>query len=239
MGRGVRLAVVVAILVGSAGFAALVIRWAADHPSEFQFGLGLSFVAFGVGPAVLHLTAGDQFLRRHFGVSGAGRVRRAFRSGWAGVLLGAAMLGLHYLDRQAEAVTAEAQVQAALGRGDTPPPRPGTGRGRRTPTRRRSGWTRRARRPARRGSAYLHLGEFDRALADLDGAARLAPADAGVVYNRGLARARLGDDAGALADFSEAVRLDPGLARAYQARAVGPRPGRERRPGRGGLAAGR
>ena len=72
----------------------------------------------------------------------------------------------------------------------------------------------------RRGSAYLHLGENDRALADLDAAARLAPGDAALVYNRGLARARLGDNAGALADFSEAIRLDPGLARAYQARAV-------------------
>ena len=218
MRRGLHLAVVAAILLGSAGFAVLVIRWADTHPTGFQLVLGLTFVALGAGLMVLHLTASDAFLHRHFGEPGAGRMRRSLRSGWAGVVLGAAMLGLYYLDRHAKSITAEAQFQVAFDRG-------------RTAAQARD-WQSAADAyseairmdPAsadalrRRGSAYLHLGEFDRALADLDGAARLDPADAGTVYNRGLARARLGDDAGALADFSEAIRLNPELARAYQAR---------------------
>ena len=218
MRRGLHLAVVAAILLGSVGFAALLIWWAEGHRAAFQFALGLGLIVIGAGLTVLRRTASDAFLRRHFGEPGAGRMRRARWEGWVAMLAGAAMLGLLYLDRKVEAITAQAQFQAALDRGLT--------------AARTHDWQAAADAyseairldPAsadalrRRGAAYLHLGELDRAVADLDGAARLDPADAGTVYNRGLARARLGDDAGALADFTEAVRLNPGLARAYQAR---------------------
>jgi Flp pilus assembly protein TadD len=218
MSRGCSLAVVAAVLAGSAGLAALVIWWAEGHRAEFQTVFGVGFVVLGAGLTVLRLTAGDEFLRRLFGAPGAAQARRAARGGWVLILLGAAWLGLHYVDRRAEAITAQTRFQAALNRGVT--------------AAKAQDWPAAAEAFSeairldpgsadalhRRGVAYLRLGEFDRAVADLDAAARLAPADAAVVYNRGLAKARLGDDAGALADFTEAIRLKPGLARAYQAR---------------------
>ena len=147
-------------------------------------------------------------------------MRRALRGGWAGVVLGAAMVGLTTWTARPRRSRPSADSRRPSTAGSPPP---GTGTGRAAA----DAYSEAIRLdPAsvdalrRRGSAYLHLGENDRALADLDAAARLAPGDAASVYNRGLARARLGDNAGALADFSEAIRLDPGLARAYQARAV-------------------
>jgi tetratricopeptide (TPR) repeat protein len=50
---------------------------------------------------------------------------------------------------------------------------------------------------------------FDQALADYDRAARLAPKDAKISYERGLARVEVKQFEGALADFDTAIRLDP------------------------------
>jgi tetratricopeptide (TPR) repeat protein len=67
---------------------------------------------------------------------------------------------------------------------------------------------------ALRGAVFcLALQELDRAVADLDEAARLNPADGWVWYCRGVARWLKGSPALARADFQTAVRTDPGLAR--------------------------
>jgi tetratricopeptide (TPR) repeat protein len=142
----------------------------------------------------------------------------SLREGLIAIALGAAILGFDWVDGWMTAETTRAKVRVALDRGQA--------------AAKAGDWAAAADAYSeaiqldpdnsdalrRRGSAYLHLRENDRALADLDAAGRLRPDDAGTAYNRGLARARLGDATGALADFTEAIRLDPTLARAYQAR---------------------
>src|SRR5262249_14598337 len=155
------------------------------------------------------LTLSDDFLRRHFGGPGADRRRRLWRGGWVGVLLGAALLGLHYLDRWGQATAAEAQFRVGFNRGLSA----AHARDLQTAAEAFSEAIRLdpsdARAYRHRGAAYLHQGEYDRALADLDEALRLAPDDAHAVYNRGVAYVQKNDLDRALADFGEAIRLNP------------------------------
>lgn len=62
------------------------------------------------------------------------------------------------------------------------------------------------------GHAYLELGRFAEAEAELDRAIQTGNRRAQVFHDRGVARAARGDREGAMADFREALRLDPGLA---------------------------
>jgi Zn-dependent protease len=68
---------------------------------------------------------------------------------------------------------------------------------------------------AQRGSAYLQLGDYARAVADFDEAARRQPDLPPVYLNRGRARAALGDYDRAAADYTEALRIDARYAPAY------------------------
>lgn len=208
MTRGVRRAAAVAVPVGAVALVA-GLGWAAGP----RVG-GSLFVS---GAAVLLLGAALTAARLAGARDAPPPAPPFLRSGWAGLLIGAALLGLDAADGR---VAAEVKFQSALSRGQAAAAA-GDWAGaadayseavRLDP---KSGDALRCR-----GTAYLHLGRNDQALADLDAAVALVPPNASLVYNRGLARARLGDGEGALADFSEAVRLDPGLARAYKARAA-------------------
>src|SRR5919202_3517719 len=66
-----------------------------------------------------------------------------------------------------------------------------------------------------RGSAYLAAEQYDRAIADLSEAVRLAPDYAEAFNNRGIAHIRKGAYDRALADLNEATRLKPGYAKAF------------------------
>jgi tetratricopeptide (TPR) repeat protein len=70
-----------------------------------------------------------------------------------------------------------------------------------------------------RGSAWLEMGEYARAIDDFDAAIRLDPSSAWTFNNRGSAWYAKGDLDRAMADFSQAVTLDPGYALAYNNRA--------------------
>jgi tetratricopeptide (TPR) repeat protein len=215
MSRGFRVLVVVSILIVAVALAAVQIREGV-HGVTPVFGLVL--LVLGAAGLTLHLTLSDDILRRHSGEPGADPRREFWRSGWVGVVLGAALLGMHHLDRWIQATAADAQFRAAYNRGLT--------------AARARDWQTAAEafseairhnpgdaRPYRqRGAAYLHQEEPDRALADFDEALRLAPDDARVVYNRGVAWFKKQDYDRALIDFGEAIRLDPNYARAYLAR---------------------
>ena len=65
-----------------------------------------------------------------------------------------------------------------------------------------------------RGSAYLNLGEPERAIEDYSDAIRLNPQLAVAYYNRGNAYFDLAEDERAILDYDEAIRLDPDFAEA-------------------------
>ncbi|HET6970537.1 MAG TPA: tetratricopeptide repeat protein, partial [Phenylobacterium sp.] len=78
-----------------------------------------------------------------------------------------------------------------------------------------------------RGYVYQLRGEWDRAIADYDGALKLglpAAQSVGVVartyVNRGIAYAAKGDDSHAIADYGAAIAADPTVASAYLNRAA-------------------
>ena len=73
---------------------------------------------------------------------------------------------------------------------------------------------------ANRGIAYRRIGEYDRALADIETAFRMRPPQAGLYLERGMVLARMGQNAAALRDFSEALRRDATLIQAYFERAM-------------------
>jgi tetratricopeptide (TPR) repeat protein len=209
MGRWVRWVSAAAVVAGAVALAVGVGRAAGPRAGGVTFLSGAFFLTLGTAVTAAHLA----------GIAPATTAaHRSARSGWVGIALGAAMLGLVWVDGWVATESARQKVQVALERGHT--------------AAKAGDWAGAADAYAeavrldpdnadalrRRGAAYLHLGEYDRALADLDMAARLTPSDVGVVYNRGLARAQLGDAPGAVADFSEVIRLDPTLARAWYAR---------------------
>jgi tetratricopeptide (TPR) repeat protein len=66
-----------------------------------------------------------------------------------------------------------------------------------------------------RGAALSVLGQYERALKDLDEAIRLGQGDALVFVARGFAFAGLGRHERAIADYDEAIRLDPSMPDAY------------------------
>jgi len=71
-----------------------------------------------------------------------------------------------------------------------------------------------------RGRIWIEKEEWERALADLDEAIRLAPADASNHHLRALVHLQRQELDTAIAGFSESIRLDPGLAAAYRDRGL-------------------
>ena len=71
-----------------------------------------------------------------------------------------------------------------------------------------------------RGRIWIEMEDWERALADLDAAIRLAPADAKSHHLRALVLVQKQQLDKAIAGFSEAIRLDPGLAVAYRDRGL-------------------
>jgi len=71
-----------------------------------------------------------------------------------------------------------------------------------------------------RGIAYRRVGDYDRALADIETALRMKPHLAGLYSERGMIFARTGQNTAALRDFDEALRRDANLIQAYFERAM-------------------
>ena len=70
-----------------------------------------------------------------------------------------------------------------------------------------------------RGSAYVSLGEYERAILDFDEAIRLNGADGDAYAKRGNTYAQAGEFRKAVADYDEVVRLNPQYAPVYANRA--------------------
>jgi tetratricopeptide (TPR) repeat protein len=70
-----------------------------------------------------------------------------------------------------------------------------------------------------RGNAFAALGQYDRAMRDLDESVTLDPRNAGGYVNRALVLGKQGDGAAALKDYEEALRIDPKQWQAYYNRA--------------------
>ena len=73
---------------------------------------------------------------------------------------------------------------------------------------------------ANRGVAYRTVGDYDRALADIETALRMRPHLAGLYSERGMIFARTGQNTAALRDFDEALRRNATLIQAYFERAM-------------------
>ena len=71
-----------------------------------------------------------------------------------------------------------------------------------------------------RGIAYRRVGDYDRALADIETVFRMRPHLAGLYAERGMIFARMGQNAAALRDFDEALRRDANLIQVYFERAM-------------------
>ena len=71
-----------------------------------------------------------------------------------------------------------------------------------------------------RGIAWLHLGEYERAVYDFSRVLQIKPTDAIAYLDRGLAWEKLGEHQMAADDFSQAIRLDPGKATPYLLRGI-------------------
>jgi tetratricopeptide (TPR) repeat protein len=71
-----------------------------------------------------------------------------------------------------------------------------------------------------RGSAYLQLADYERAITDYDRAVALNPDDAEVYNNRGTAYAEQGQYERAIADFDQAIALKPNDAEAHNNRGL-------------------
>ncbi|GAB6391389.1 MAG: tetratricopeptide repeat protein [Treponematales bacterium] len=69
-----------------------------------------------------------------------------------------------------------------------------------------------------RGSVYIGLGEYDKAIVDYTEAIRLDPNAADAYNNRGVAYVEKGDNNKAIVDFNQALRLFPNYANAYNNR---------------------
>lgn len=69
-----------------------------------------------------------------------------------------------------------------------------------------------------RGTAFHHLGKYERAIEDFTAAIWLAPGYAEAYTNRGVTHAALGKHDLAIADLSNAVRFNPGYAIGYNNR---------------------
>ena len=68
--------------------------------------------------------------------------------------------------------------------------------------------------------AALELGQYERAIEDLNEAIRLDPQYANAYGHRGSAYGKLGQYEWAIEDFDEAIRLDPQYAEAYNNRGL-------------------
>ena len=69
-----------------------------------------------------------------------------------------------------------------------------------------------------RAYASIQLGNYEKAIRELDQALRMNPKDAWSYHNRGIAKRNLGQHYSAILDYHEAIRLDPNDALAYHNR---------------------
>ena len=84
---------VVVILLVSLGGAALVIWQAREYQIPLGYIVGGGMVVIGTGFFILHVSVSDDHLRRHFGgEENAARMRKLWRDGWLGVLIGVALI---------------------------------------------------------------------------------------------------------------------------------------------------
>ena len=91
-----RLIVVCIVLASAAG--GVILAWQAKaHYIPLFYVIGPLVMAIGVAFSVLHLSVSDDYLRQHFGGDeNARRMRETWRGGWAGVLIGAALIAAQY-----------------------------------------------------------------------------------------------------------------------------------------------
>jgi tetratricopeptide (TPR) repeat protein len=212
MSRGLRVLIVVSVLLLSAALAAGVIWQAEAQGVASSFVLGVILVVVGGGALVMHLTLSDDFLRRQFGEPDVGQVRRTLRGGWVGVLLGAALLGLHYFDQWVQASYARSQFTTAYSKGLSAV----KARDWQTAADALSEAIRLAppdadlaKAYAWRGVARSALKGYYDAIDDFSEALRLDPENALAYRGRGYAWGARKEYDRAFQDYDEAIRLDP------------------------------
>jgi tetratricopeptide (TPR) repeat protein len=71
-----------------------------------------------------------------------------------------------------------------------------------------------------RGNAYIDLGQYARALPDLDHVLEKSPGNHAAYYNRAIARMALGEKDSALADVDQAIQLSPDESGYYLYRSI-------------------
>ena len=96
--RPLGILVLACILIVSGGFAAIII-WQAEAGNishgTTRYLTGGVMVVVGLGLTALHLSVSDERLRMEFGNS-ASQIRKLWRGGWIGALIGAAIIAAEY-----------------------------------------------------------------------------------------------------------------------------------------------
>jgi uncharacterized membrane protein len=92
------LCVTMIVLVSVVSTAILIWQVEAGKISmrSVRYGLGALMIVIGTCFTVLQMTVSDEVLRRYWGEANVDRMRRTWRGGWIGVLLGAAMIAAAY-----------------------------------------------------------------------------------------------------------------------------------------------
>ena len=208
MSRSLRVLVPASILIVTAALMAMVIWQEEVHGVVFVLGVCLlMLLMFGAVGMMLYLALSDDFLHRYFGDN------LRLQGLWILLLLGAAWLGLHYLDRWVKTTAAEGQFHMAFDRGlsaaktrDWQTAADAFSEAIRVG---QPGDANTVRAYINRGSARMSLKEYSQAIDDFGEAIRLDP-------QKGMPHRRRGDAWGAkkeydraIKDYDEAIRLDP------------------------------
>ncbi len=99
MQRRLGIVFVATIVLASLGGLAIII-WLRETDRlsmrSLRYGLGALMIVVGAAFTVLQWAVSDDYLARHFGEASVGRTRQMWRSGWVGVLIGAATIAAAY-----------------------------------------------------------------------------------------------------------------------------------------------
>lgn len=99
MNRGMRVLIVASILAVLVALLVVGLWQLEARGVPRSLAAGVAFIVIGALLTTLHLTVSDDYIRRNEWQPGKDHLRQGLRRGWYVMVIGAAFIGLHYLDR--------------------------------------------------------------------------------------------------------------------------------------------